>query len=519
MAPMQRNPRGRPRHPDVLTPAEWRVLEQLREGGTNAEIASRLGISGDAVKYHISNMLGKLELRDRHELADWRPDAQRGRLRGFFAIPAALAYVARPIAWVGVGTAAVIGVVVVIVVVQSVAGGEGDQGAVLPTPIPVAADGMSSVDRCATPTDADCVLAVYLGAPGDHAQVADIPRDKLLTPDDDGRYIVRRGQQVTVVTRASLPDGWTRFDLRSSPTETPSPVSFEQLIQPLGTTYTFTVTDDEAGASVITYDLVAARPNPVRPGQRTQLGDVVVTTEFLVPTLRYNLLDTTGAATTPGSYAFLTTAGDTTSAIGNYGALPVTAVELRIHPADASGISRASLYDAIRAGDTFDYRTNGVDCIFRFRVLSVGAGTTPRILGIEHRSHYLGRCIEIVDEPGAPTDTHFVWRVRAGYPDRDGHAALVTDEPAGPGTYSLTIRSPYVIDVPSGMRIALKYRLYTDGGYVVILMDEETGSLIWISEESGNAYKRHIIADTMQVERKVGDLFDELAGTIRLAND
>ena len=99
---------------------------------------------------------------------------------------------------------------------------------------------------------------------------------------------MQRGQQVTVVTRASLPDGWTRFDLRRSPTVTPSPVSFEQLIQPRGTTYTFTVTDDEAGASVITYDLVAARPNPVRPGQRTQLGDVVVTTEFLVPMLRYN---------------------------------------------------------------------------------------------------------------------------------------------------------------------------------------------------------------------------------------
>ena len=58
---MERNRGGRPRHPDILTPAEWRVLDALREGGTNAEIAARLGISPDAVKYHISNMLGKLE--------------------------------------------------------------------------------------------------------------------------------------------------------------------------------------------------------------------------------------------------------------------------------------------------------------------------------------------------------------------------------------------------------------------------------------------------------------------------
>ena len=70
---MERNRRGRPRHPDVLTPAEWRVLDALREGGTNAEIAARLGLSLDTVKYHISNMLAKLELRDRRALASWRP--------------------------------------------------------------------------------------------------------------------------------------------------------------------------------------------------------------------------------------------------------------------------------------------------------------------------------------------------------------------------------------------------------------------------------------------------------------
>jgi len=32
-------PRGRPRYPDVLTPAEWRVMAGLRAGNTNAEIA------------------------------------------------------------------------------------------------------------------------------------------------------------------------------------------------------------------------------------------------------------------------------------------------------------------------------------------------------------------------------------------------------------------------------------------------------------------------------------------------
>ena len=116
---MERNRGGRPRHPDVLTPAEWRVLEALREGGTNAEIGARLGISADAVKYHISNMLGKLELRDRRALAAWRPEERR-RLGAVFAVPAALAYVVRPLVWVGIGTAAAAGVTVAVVAAVAV---------------------------------------------------------------------------------------------------------------------------------------------------------------------------------------------------------------------------------------------------------------------------------------------------------------------------------------------------------------------------------------------------------------
>ena len=63
--------RGRPPYP-LLTPAEERVLGHLRHGLTNAEIATRLGVSPDAVKYHVSNMLGKLGLESREQLAAWR---------------------------------------------------------------------------------------------------------------------------------------------------------------------------------------------------------------------------------------------------------------------------------------------------------------------------------------------------------------------------------------------------------------------------------------------------------------
>ena len=51
---MERRGRGRPRHPGILTPAERRVLDALREGGTNADIAERLGIGAETVKTHIS---------------------------------------------------------------------------------------------------------------------------------------------------------------------------------------------------------------------------------------------------------------------------------------------------------------------------------------------------------------------------------------------------------------------------------------------------------------------------------
>ena len=91
-------------------------------------------------------------------------------------------------------------------------------------------------NRCAAPTDADCIRAVYRGAPGDYAQVRDIPAALLLTPGADGRYYVECGHQITVVTVAPLPTGYTRFWLDRTPLEfgTPSSVSFSQLIKPVG---------------------------------------------------------------------------------------------------------------------------------------------------------------------------------------------------------------------------------------------------------------------------------------------
>jgi len=65
-------PRGRPRHDDVLTPAEWRVLQFIRHGLTNRTVARLQGISLDAVKFHLENVMAKLQLSDREALRQWR---------------------------------------------------------------------------------------------------------------------------------------------------------------------------------------------------------------------------------------------------------------------------------------------------------------------------------------------------------------------------------------------------------------------------------------------------------------
>lgn len=74
--------RGRPRHEDILTPAEWRIAEQVRHGLTNRRIAERTGVSLDAVKFHVSSALGKLGFSSRRELRLWDGIAAHSALRG-----------------------------------------------------------------------------------------------------------------------------------------------------------------------------------------------------------------------------------------------------------------------------------------------------------------------------------------------------------------------------------------------------------------------------------------------------
>lgn len=69
----------------ALSPREREVLELIAEGLGNADIALRLGIGEKTVKTHVSNLLAKLELSDRTQVAvaAWREGWVGGRESGF----------------------------------------------------------------------------------------------------------------------------------------------------------------------------------------------------------------------------------------------------------------------------------------------------------------------------------------------------------------------------------------------------------------------------------------------------
>lgn len=66
-----RRGRGRPPHPDVLTPTEWRIVDSLRHGLTRRQIAERQGVTVDAIKFHIANVTSKLGVARSTELRQW----------------------------------------------------------------------------------------------------------------------------------------------------------------------------------------------------------------------------------------------------------------------------------------------------------------------------------------------------------------------------------------------------------------------------------------------------------------
>jgi DNA-binding NarL/FixJ family response regulator len=59
-------------HGHFLTAREGEILQLLMRHLTNKEISSALGISERTVKFHVSNILGKLQIEDRRGLSPER---------------------------------------------------------------------------------------------------------------------------------------------------------------------------------------------------------------------------------------------------------------------------------------------------------------------------------------------------------------------------------------------------------------------------------------------------------------
>lgn len=55
----------------LLSEREWHVIDLLKKGYSNKEIAADLNISKSTVSYHVSNILSKLHLTSRLEIVLW----------------------------------------------------------------------------------------------------------------------------------------------------------------------------------------------------------------------------------------------------------------------------------------------------------------------------------------------------------------------------------------------------------------------------------------------------------------
>lgn len=150
------------------------MLTLVREGLTNPQIAERLGISFDAAKYHVAEILSKLGLETREEAAAWQPEPpERPVLRPVWA--RALAGWSLRIALAGTAAAALAGVAVLAYGVLRSGGESSVQLAGSPSASP-STSGSATQLSTVSPIGVPPGLALIVGIGGGYTQIAGIER-------------------------------------------------------------------------------------------------------------------------------------------------------------------------------------------------------------------------------------------------------------------------------------------------------------------------------------------------------
>ena len=122
--------------------------------------------------------------------------------------------------------------------------------------------------------------------------------------------------------------------------------------------------------------------------------------------LRYQTYDATGAAATPGSYAFLASSDDSVRAITTYeGLRDGTATGLRINTSDAAGTSQADHFDTVAVADIFEWR-EADNCFVRYKVTAIEpatTGATSKHIEVERMTYAFTGCSGAIASDAAAT--------------------------------------------------------------------------------------------------------------------
>lgn len=244
--------------------------------------------------------------------------------------------------------------------------------------------------------------------------------------------------------------------------------------------------------------------------------------------LRYNHRDTTGGATTAGSYAFLRNASDMIGGDAGSAWLSIFGEGLLVHQTDAGGVSQSGFYGEVEVGDEFTAWV-ATDCWGHYEVTAMLADppTPPRkrfaIESVTYADLGCGNTVETA------TTIEFRW----GPPPAlevgtDGIPVMRVGQPVEGGrTYRVLWDSlnGLVIDVPTGMILTFTGGALHFGGTLTIgLEDVASGSILSLGEQTGVEYSRWIAPGTSgasgasgasgSASRDVGALFDAIVSSV-----